>query len=205
MKLFFFKRSDDTEPSDGKQLAAAAQKGDPYATRQLLERVAPKVVRSVQMVLGYRSPDVDDCAQHALIQLVQSLPSFRGECEPEWYAARIAVRMAVAERKKHRFRAQHYDDGADLDEQRAHAGSPEDDVRAARRQACVRALLDDLPEEQAEALALRFMLGLSLEEVAEASGVPVNTVRSRVRLAKVAIKARIERAPELAEALELEP
>jgi RNA polymerase sigma-70 factor (ECF subfamily) len=67
----------------------------------------------------------------------------------------------------------------------------------------VRELLDELPEEQAEALAMRFMLGSSLEEVAQASGVPVNTVRSRVRLAKDAILKRLAGEPELLAALEL--
>ena len=63
----------------------------------------------------------------------------------------------------------------------------------------LRELLEDLPEEQAEALTLRVVMGWSLEEVARASGAPVNTVRSRVRLAKEALRARIEARPALAE------
>jgi DNA-directed RNA polymerase specialized sigma24 family protein len=63
----------------------------------------------------------------------------------------------------------------------------------------VRALLDDLPEEQAEALALRFMLGWSLIEISEASGAPVNTVRSRLRLAKEALRRRVEADAALAD------
>jgi RNA polymerase sigma-70 factor (ECF subfamily) len=59
--------------------------------------------------------------------------------------------------------------------------------------------LEDLPEEQAEALTLRVVMGWSLEEVARASGAPVNTVRSRVRLAKEALRARIDAQPALAE------
>ena len=35
------------------------------------------------------------------------------------------------------------------------------------------------------AIALRFVLGWSLEEVSRVTGAPVNTVRSRVRLAKI--------------------
>ena len=69
----------------------------------------------------------------------------------------------------------------------------------------MRALLADLPEEQAEALALRVVLGWSLEEVARAYGIPTNTVRSRVRLAKEALRRRIEATPGLVEELALEP
>jgi RNA polymerase sigma-70 factor (ECF subfamily) len=46
------------------------------------------------------------------------------------------------------------------------------------------------------------VLGWSLEEVASATGVPVNTVRSRVRLAKEALRRRIEALPHLAVELE---
>ena len=65
----------------------------------------------------------------------------------------------------------------------------------------MRTLLDDLPPEQAEALALRTMLGWSLEEIARASAAPVNTVRSRLRLAKESLRRKIEASPGLLEAL----
>lgn len=188
----------------GKTLALEAAAGDPYATRELLQRVAPKVVRAVQMVLGYRAADVDDTAQHALIAFVQSLPSFRGECQPEWYAARIAVRLAVANRKRQRATAAQHDDGASPEAVESPDGDPERDLAVRRRRAIVRELLHELPEEQAEALAMRFMLGLSLEEVAAASGAPVNTVRSRVRLGKETLLKRLDRDPLLLAALEVD-
>lgn len=65
----------------------------------------------------------------------------------------------------------------------------------------MRALLARIPAEQAEAIALRFVLGWSLEEVARVTEAPVNTVRSRVRLAKKALRAAIEGDPVLAEEL----
>jgi RNA polymerase sigma factor (sigma-70 family) len=65
----------------------------------------------------------------------------------------------------------------------------------------LRDLLADLPAEQGETLAMRIVLGYSLEEVAKTTGVPVNTVRSRVRLAKERLKARIEADPTLMDVL----
>jgi RNA polymerase sigma factor (sigma-70 family) len=73
------------------------------------------------------------------------------------------------------------------------------DDLGSRRRDLLRELLEDLPEEQAEALTLRVVMGWSLDEVARASGAPVNTVRSRVRLAKEALRARIAAHPALAE------
>jgi RNA polymerase sigma-70 factor (ECF subfamily) len=63
--------------------------------------------------------------------------------------------------------------------------------------------LADLPSEQAEALAMRVVLGWSLKEIAVYGSVPLNTVRSRLRLAKEALRRRIELAPHLASALEV--
>jgi RNA polymerase sigma factor (sigma-70 family) len=84
-----------------------------------------------------------------------------------------------------------------VDDDREHSVS--EDAFGGRRRELLRELLEDLPEEQAEALTLRVVMGWSLEEVAQASGAPVNTVRSRVRLAKEALRARIEAQPALAE------
>jgi RNA polymerase sigma-70 factor (ECF subfamily) len=71
-----------------------------------------------------------------------------------------------------------------------------------RRRAVLRRLLDDLADEQAEALALRVVLGWSLDEIAAATGAPVNTVRSRLRLAKEALRRRIADTPGLADELD---
>lgn len=62
-------------------------------------------------------------------------------------------------------------------------------------------LLDDLPDEQAETIALRVLLDYSLEETATTMGVPVNTVRSRIRLAREALRRRIDADPETLELL----
>ncbi len=55
-----------------------------------------------------------------------------------------------------------------------HAGHEPDDFQA---------LLAGLSEERREVLLLRFVDGLSLEEIAEAMAIPVGTVKSRIHLA----------------------
>jgi RNA polymerase sigma-70 factor (ECF subfamily) len=148
--------------------------------------------------MGAHHPEVEDAIQLALIGFIQALPSFRGECDPSLFAARIAVRAAGAVRRRSRARCKRLDPSVEVD---ALEGKPTE-IAASRRRAAFRAVLDDLPEEQAEALALRFMVGWSLAELAEATGAPLNTVRSRLRLGKEALRRRIQSDPALAEELE---
>jgi RNA polymerase sigma-70 factor, ECF subfamily len=191
----------DSRPETLARLAAA---GDTAAIAALLRVVAPAMLRVVRGVLGPRSPDVDDAMQQSLISLINALPAFRGECAPAGYASRIAFRVALALRRRARR------DDLQRQSMTATDDSPEDlppshSLEASRRTALMRALLDEIPAEQAEALAMRTILGLSREEIARMSGVPVNTVRSRMRLAKEALRRKIESDPKLAEELGVQP
>ncbi len=191
--------------SSSHDLVRLAVAGDSVATGTLLRNLTPRLVRVVRAVLGGGHPDADDAIQQALIGFVQALPAFRGDCDPLGYATVIAVRAAVAARKRAHIHHARQDDGAEADEMPARHLSPSDEAAARQRKEILRELLADLPTEQAEALAMRVVLGWSLEEIAAQSGAPVNTVRSRLRLAKEGMRRRIEERPELSEALEVMP
>lgn len=184
-------------------LARLAAAGDTEATTKLLKVVAPRLVRIVRAVIGAYHPDVDDATQLALIGFVQALPAYRGDCDPVAYGRVIAVRAAIAARKKSRLAQSRRDDGAETDAVPASRPTPGEFADAEQRKELLRELLAELPEEQAETLALRVVLGCSLEEVAERTAVPLNTVRSRVRLAKERLKTRIEADAGLRDALEV--
>jgi RNA polymerase sigma-70 factor (ECF subfamily) len=179
----------------------AAAAGDNVATTALLRRLSPQLASTVRAVLGPTHPDLDDAIQQALLGFVQALPAFRGECSALGYARAIAVRAALALRRRGHVREQRRDDVAEADAIPASRPSPGDDMAARQRKDLLRDLLDELPPEQAETLALRVILGCSLEEVALQTGAPLNTVRSRLRLAKERLKARIEGDPTLFESL----
>jgi RNA polymerase sigma-70 factor (ECF subfamily) len=182
-------------------LAKVAAAGDGDATSKLLRAVAPRLVAIVRAVLGGGHPDVDDAAQQALIGFVQALPAYRGDCDPVGYGRIIAVRAALAIRRRTRTRNAPLDDSAETESIAEQRPSMTEITDASRRKETLRVLLDELPVEQAETLALRIMLGLSLEEVARQTGAPLNTVRTRIRLAKEKMKKRIEADPALLEML----
>lgn len=178
------------------ELVAAAQRQDAAALADLLELVRHPVRRTAIMVLGRHHPDVEDATQQALIAFVAALPRFRGECHPAGYASRIALRVALASRRK---TARDVQNGRKLSDEEAQelSPSPSELSAATRRREILRALLDELPDYLADTLALRTLLGYSLQEVARITEAPVNTVRSRMRLAKEALRRRIEEDPRL--------
>ena len=186
-------------------LARLAGSGDPVATRRFLDQVWPTLSRVVNGVLGSRHPEVDDVIQQSLIAVLQALAAFRGECHPAGYASRIALHVALRARRNTAVRRARSETLAQISASDPDALWPGCEVSAERRKKALRDLLTELPEEQADALALRTMLGWSLEEVAQATGAPLNTVRSRVRLAKEALRRRIEADPTLADELEVAP
>lgn len=195
-------------PEDAAELTALARlagTGDPAATRRFLDRVWPAIARVVNGVLGARHPEIDDVIQQSLIAVLQALGAFRGECHPAGYASRIALHVALRARRTAALRRTRDQSLLQISASEPDAVWPGCEVSAERRKRALRDLLTVLPEEQADALALRVMLGWSLEDVAQATGAPLNTVRSRVRLAKEALRRRIEADPTLSDELEVGP
>ncbi|HVY37136.1 MAG TPA: RNA polymerase sigma factor [Polyangia bacterium] len=183
----------DVELERARLLAMQARDGDPAAVHRLVVLVAPVVVRSVRLVLGPKSADHEDATQQALMAFVLSLPTFRGDCHPSGYASRIAVHTALSWRRRlarSRVVACEADAIAAASERQRPA--QDDAGSAAYQRRCVRDLLDRLPAEQAEIMALHVVLGYSLPEVARSTAVPLNTVKSRLRLAKLALRRQLE-------------
>lgn len=190
------------EPSEALELARDAIAGDKVAISKLLRLLAPRLARVVRAVLGAEHPDVDDAFQLSLIGFVQALPAFRGECDPGGYATTIAVRTALATRKRAHARRSRMG-ATDEDALIEQGPSPREQTEASQRKEILRDLLAELSTEQGETLAMRVVLGWSLAEIAEHTRAPVNTVRSRLRLAKEALRRRIESDASLLEMLEV--
>jgi RNA polymerase sigma-70 factor (ECF subfamily) len=69
--------------------------------------------------------------------------------------------------------------------------APDARVDAMEAEARVRAAMKDLPDEQLALLKLAFYEGLSHREIADRLDLPLGTVKSRIRLAFVKMKARL--------------
>lgn len=191
----------DADSSDElRPLVAAARSGDRTAMRALLTAVAPVVARACRRILGRANPDAEDVAQQALAAFVERLDTFRGESSVKHFAERIAVYRALTARRDARVHLRHLTPDLPVDELGLHSVEPAHDVALAgrdRRELLVEAL-EALAAPQAEALALHFLFDHTVVEIAAIMGTPEETVRSRLRLGKQSLRARITRDPRLA-------
>jgi RNA polymerase sigma factor (sigma-70 family) len=187
------------------QVARLASSCNRNAMRQLVLAVGPAMLRAVRKVMGHQTADVEDVLQEAIEGLLLALGSFKGRCTVLHFACRVAVLSALSSRRRSGFRAQWTLDVPSATENSASCEpSPLDGVFANRRRQILGLLLDELPPVQAEILVLHCALGFTVEEVASSVGCPIETVRSRLRLAKQALRERIGASRELAEILEIE-
>jgi RNA polymerase sigma factor (sigma-70 family) len=184
-------RTDRADPLRG--IANAAARGDRAAQRTLLIETGSALLRTVRAVLGSGSPELEDVFQEAMTAVHLALPGFRGECSTLHFVCRVAVQTAMNARRRGRTRSRHVEatDDTELAELARDDVSPAELLAAARRRAALRRLLGDLPELQAEVLALHTMLGYTVEETAQVTGAPVNTVRSRLRAALSALRQAV--------------
>ncbi|HXU05953.1 MAG TPA: RNA polymerase sigma factor [Polyangia bacterium] len=210
MLKVFSQRPGAPRPGDAEDpLVALARKAgarDRDAMRRLIVAVGPSMLRVIRTLVGPQIADAEDVLQDASEALLTAIGSFRGQCTVRHFACRVAVYSALAWRRRFTFRADRITDDAAIEEWPAKGNlSPAELVIAARRREALELLLDELPPPQAEAFILHCALDFSLDEIAAAVGRPLETVRSRLRLAKRALRDRIGGDAELAEILEMRP
>ena len=181
-------RSSDRNESDLTELALMARTRDAAAMRTFLEAIAPSVRSVCRGVLGAGHVDLEDTVQECLIDILRALPKYRVEGAIVHYTNRIALRASIAARKRARSREQRQNALAEQSPVTNFAGSDD----SLPNLWLVRALIDELSAVQSETVLMRMVLGCSVEEIAVATQVPINTTKSRLRLAKDYLRRRLD-------------
>ena len=167
--------------------------GDPAALGELYDRHGRTVFGVLYRMLGAPEPaeEVAQDAFHAVWRRASSYRADRGSVRT-WLLA-IARNAAIDWRRTKGRRVEReaaIDEAAELVED-THV---DERVIASLRAERVRAAIAALPDEQRVVLSLAFWSGLSQREIADRTGTPLGTVKSRVRLgmAKLREGLRIE-------------
>ncbi|MFT3923899.1 MAG: RNA polymerase sigma factor [Myxococcales bacterium] len=179
-------RTDDSTPSAPDPRVARAVAGDRAALEQLLMEHLPRIRNLVRYLLRGDS-EIDDVSQQAMIEIMRSLPGYSGEGSFKAWLDRITVRAAFHHIRRRKLERKHGDIGPELLLVTGEGEAP--DNYSLRREA-VR-WLDDLPDEQRYAVVLHHILGFSAPELAQELNLPLETVRSRLRLGMDKLRQRL--------------
>lgn len=161
-------------------MAAIAASQDREAFAEMFAFYAPRV-KAYMLRLGAGAALAEELAQEVMLTVWRKAGLFdRRQASVSTWIFRIARNRRIDAAR----RAKHAD--IDPDDPTLHPEAPpaaDDTVSAAQIDARVREALDTLPAEQVDLVRQAFYDGLSHREIAERTGIPLGTVKSRIRLA----------------------
>jgi RNA polymerase sigma-70 factor (ECF subfamily) len=180
-------------------LVRRMQAGDERALSAFYDRWFPVVNCMLTRILK-AADDVEDVVEETFWQVWRQADRFtvdRGSVQT-WLLTIARSRALDRLRARRRLREDPIDDdGADGSATTSPAAllqSPSDpslDAEHAERKRIIVSALAELPPEQREALELGYFGGLSQSEIAERTGQPLGTVKTRMRLAMQKLRERL--------------
>lgn len=169
-------------------MSAVAQRQDRDAFAELFAYYAPRV-KSYMLRLAAGEAQAEELSQEVMITVWRKAHLFdRTQASVSTWIFRIARNRRIDLSRRQR--------PMDLDPEMpgvAPEALPAPDARLTveEREGQVRAALAELPEEQIGLLKAAFYEGLSHREIADRTGLPLGTVKSRIRLAFAKMRARL--------------
>ncbi len=184
---------DDTEDIDASLLARMVR-GDEGALRMLYDRLSSLAYGMALRIAG--NPDAaQDVVQEAFLRVWRRADTFdpeRGRARP-WFL-RLVRNVAIDQLRSRGVRSraeldQAHDASADIPSER-----PDDVAAREERAARIRSALAGLPPDQRRAVEIAYFEGLSHSEIAEREGMPLGTVKTRIREGVLRLRAFIVRS-----------
>lgn len=171
-------------PHSSLMLGAAPVVQEPLTFASVYDSYFSYIWRSVQS-LGVPPSQVDDVVQEVFVIAYQKLGTFEGRSSVKTWLFGIALHRARVHRRRARDAAQ----GEAVEPERIQGSDATRPDRRAEYAEAVRvlhAILEELDDDQREVFVLAMLEELSAPEIAEVLGVKLNTVYSRLRLAREA-------------------
>ena len=174
------------------ELLGAIRRGDAAAFDTVARMHSPRLFRLALRLCGKRE-DAEDLVQDTLLRTLPRLGGFEGRAQVSTYLVRALVngwRNRLRSRKRSRLvdwfaaRKDSRGDPAPPAEPADETPGVEERLVAGDRAAAVRGAIAQLEPTRRLALLLCAVEEMSYEEIAEMTGVPVGTVRSRLARAR---------------------
>jgi RNA polymerase sigma-70 factor (ECF subfamily) len=188
----------DAVPELDPDLLRRARAGDEAAFGALMRAEYARTYRLAYAIV-HNEADARDVCQEAWLTIWKQLATFRGDSRFTTWLHPIVTRKALDHlRKRRRWFDRFLPFGTgDADAVEVPEPSTDDNARdqaeGNETVARVRAAIAELPPKHRAVLALREMEGLSYEDIAEITGVPVGTVMSRLFHARKLLAERLGR------------
>jgi RNA polymerase sigma-70 factor (ECF subfamily) len=179
-------------------LVAAAQAGDISAFETLVSRYERKIFRLAQNITQNRE-DAEDVMQEAFLKAYEHLSGFQGNSRFYTWLVRIAVNQALMKLRKRRPNQVSIDEevntGEDLIPREIEdwGPSPEDRYKQTEISDILSSTIADLDPPFRIVFQLRDIEELSTEETAEALGLSVPAVKSRLLRARLKLRQKLDK------------
>jgi RNA polymerase sigma-70 factor, ECF subfamily len=170
-------------------LQRVAANRDVEAFRKLFQAYAPRV-KAYMMRQGADANSAEELAQETLLTVWRKAGLYSGEKGSATTWIYTIARNLRIDRLRREMAWQPLPEGQD--EQASEDLTPDEEVSEKERRERVRAALAELPADQSEVVTLSYIEGLSHSEIAERLGLPLGTVKSRMRLAYQKIRDAVE-------------
>jgi RNA polymerase sigma-70 factor, ECF subfamily len=168
------------------------QAGDVRAFEELVRRHRTPVFSFLLRLTGDRGRAEDLC-QETFLRAVRAAGGWEPRALFRTWLYAVARNQAYDDARRQAFRrTEPLDDPARTTQLAAEDPSPERAADGALLRPKLEAALAALPPEQREVFLLREHAGLRFHEIAEVTGVAENTVKSRMRYALEALRAKLE-------------
>ncbi len=180
------------EKAELQQLAARASKGESAAWEALYGEIG-KISASVCRKNKLSPEDAEDVTQEASLALSGRLRELAAMDNPEGYIRRVINSKSIdliRAASKTPIESMHEDEDYVLSLPDA-ADTPENEVAGTSADKLIKDFIDELPDDQREALIMRYYDGYTNAQIAKKLNVPPGTVASRVRYGKQALEKRI--------------
>lgn len=183
------------------QLVSQYIGGSENAFAELLDRHKQKVYTTIVMIVKDRYV-AEDLLQEAFIKAIDRMK--RGVYNEEGkfgpWIARIAYNLAIDHfRKEKRYPTIQTEDGSNIFNTLAFSESSfEDEQIKLDTHQKVRQMIETLPENQKEVLMMRHYAEMSFQEIAETTGVSINTALGRMRYALINLRKKLNETNTLA-------